>query len=71
MKNMKKDLLKAARKQPYTTPALLKFCIEPSQMLAASGDPQVHTTNEKASTDHEALSKENQGYDVWDDDWRQ
>ena len=40
----------------------------PMQMLAASGDPEVHTTTEKASTSHEALTKGN-SYRIWDDDW--
>ena len=41
----------------------------PMQMLAASGDPEVHTTSEKASTGYEVLVKENKSYNVWDDDW--
>ena len=41
----------------------------PMQMLAASGDPEVHTTTEKASTSHEALVKEDKSYSIWDDDW--
>ena len=39
------------------------------QMLAASGDPKVHTTGEKASTKYDALVKEDKSYNVWDDDW--
>ena len=41
----------------------------PMQMLVASGDPEVHTTGEKASTDYNALVKENKSYNVWNDDW--
>jgi len=42
----------------------------PMQMLAASGDtPEVHTTSEKASTDYNALVKEDKSYNVWNDDW--
>ena len=41
----------------------------PILMLAASGDPEVHTTSEKASTDYDPLVKENRHHNLWDDDW--
>jgi len=45
----------------------------PMQMLATSGDPEVHTTSSKASTEHEALVKgsSRSNYSVWDDDWNE
>ena len=59
----------AADKRPYVAPAMLELHIISTQMLAASGDPEVHTTSEKASTDYDALVKEDKSYNVWDDDW--
>lgn len=41
----------------------------PMQMLAASGDPEVHTTSSKANIEYDALVKEDKSYNVWDDDW--
>lgn len=57
------------RKTTYKTPVLTVVCTAPMQMLAASGDtPEVHTTTEKVSTSHEALTR---GYHhkIWDNDW--
>ena len=62
--------MKIIQKKPYEAPALTIVRTAPMQVLAASGDPEVHTTNEKASTSHEALTKGND-YNVWDDDWNE
>ncbi len=45
----------------------------PMQMLATSGDPEVQTTSEKASTDYDALVKgsSRSNYSVWDNDWNE
>ena len=61
--------MKIIQKKPYEAPALAIVRTAPMQMLAASGDPEVHTTSDKASTGCEALVKEEKSYNVWDDDW--
>jgi len=58
-----------AIKRPYSTPTLYTHCVAPMQMLAISGDPEVHTTSDPADTDYDALTKENRSDNVWDDDW--
>ena len=66
---MKQNIMKAAQKRPYEAPELLAVCVAPTQMLAGSGDPEVHTTSSKANTNYDALTKEDKNYNVWDDDW--
>ena len=66
---MEKEFLTAAGRRPYKMPALLTLHIHPTLMLAASGDPQVGKTSEKASKDAEILVKDDNDYNVWDDDW--
>ena len=61
--------MKAAQKRPYEAPALTCIYTTPMQMLAASGDPEVHTTSSKVDTNYGALTKDDKSYDVWDDDW--
>lgn len=61
----------AAGKRPYVAPAMLERHITSTKMLAASGDPVVHTTSSKASTDYDVLVKEDKSYNVWNDDWSQ
>lgn len=60
-----------SEKRPYVSPAILELLITSTQMLAASGDPRVQTSSEKASVDYDALVKgsSRSNYDVWDDDW--
>lgn len=66
---MKKDIQTAAQKRPYTTPQQLMLVISHTQMLAASDViPAVRTSSDKASTSHEALTKESSP-NVWDADW--
>ena len=61
--------MKSNQKKAYQEPSMTVLRTAPMQMLAASGDaPEVHTTDEKASTSHEALTKGN-SYSIWDDDW--
>ncbi len=65
---MKKVYQTAAIKRPYLSPQLLAIALSSFEMLAASGDaPEVHTTTDKASTEHEALTKESKN--IWDEDW--
>ena len=61
--------MKSYQKKAYQEPCMTVLRTAPMQMLAASGDPEVHTTTEKASTSHEALVKEDKSYSIWDDDW--
>ena len=65
---MKKDIQTAAQKRPYMSPQLLTLVISHTQMLAASGDPLVRTSSDKASTDYQALTKEGSS-DIWDNEW--
>jgi hypothetical protein len=65
---MKKDIQTAAQKRPYMMPQMLSVVISHTQMLAASGDPEVHTSNDKASTDYQALTKESSS-SIWDNEW--
>ena len=60
--------MKSNQKKAYQEPCMTVLRTAPIQMLAASGDPEVHTTSDKASTSHEALTKVN-SYSIWDDDW--
>lgn len=60
--------MKIIQKKPYEAPAQTIVRTASMQMLAVSGEPEVHTTTEKVSTEHEALTKGN-NYSVWDDDW--
>jgi len=64
---MKQILQLAAQKRPYVTPVLLEVPLTTTQMLAGSGDPDVHTTSEKASTEYEVLTKES--HNIWNDEW--
>ena len=61
--------MKSYQKKAYQEPCMTVLRTAPMQMLAASGDPEVHTTGEKASTNYDALVKEDKSYNVWDDDW--
>ena len=62
--------MKIEQKRPYNEPCLTVLRTAPIMVLAASGDtPEVHTTSEKASTDYNALVKEDKSYNVWNDDW--
>ena len=65
---MKKDIQTAAQKRPYMMPQMLSVVISHTQMLAASGDPEVHTSRDKASTDYQALTKESSS-SIWDNEW--
>ena len=65
---MKKDIQTAAQKRPYMMPQMLSVVISHTQMLAASGDPEVHTSSDKASTDYQALTKESSS-SIWDNEW--
>ena len=65
---MKKDIQTAAQKRPYMMPQMLSVVISHTQMLAASGDPLVRTSSDKASTDYQALTKEGSS-DIWDNEW--
>ena len=65
---MKKDIQTAAQKRPYMMPQMLSVVISHTKMLAASGDPLVRTSNDKASTDYQALTKESSS-DIWDNEW--
>ena len=51
--------MKSNQKKAYQEPCMTVLRTAPMQMLAASGDPEVHTTSDKASTSHEALTKGN------------
>ena len=69
---MKKILLLFAMSALLTVTARAQRQTEDSmQMLAISGDPKVHTINEQASNDYDALVKENKSYSVWDNDWNE
>ena len=68
-KYMEKIVMTAAQKRPYEAPRLMVVGTAPILMLAASGDPEVYTTSEKASTDYDPLVKENRHHTLWDDDW--
>ena len=61
--------MKSYQKKAYQEPCMMVLHTAPMQMLAGSGDPEVHTTSDKASTGCEALVKEETSYNVWDDDW--
>ena len=63
--------MKSYQKKEYQEPCMTVLRTAPMQMLAASGDPEVQTTSEKASTDYDALVKgsSRSNYSVWDDDW--
>ena len=66
---MKKDIQTAAKKRPYMMPQMLSVVISHIEMLAASDNaPLVHTSDEKASTDYEALTKEHSS-SIWDNEW--
>ena len=66
---MKKDIQTAAQKRPYMMPQMLSVVISHIEMLAASNDvPEVHTSNDKASTDYQALTKESSS-DIWYNEW--
>ena len=59
--------MKTIQKRPYEAPSMFILCLAPARMLANSdGAPDVYTTSEKASTDYDALVKEN---NIWGDDW--
>ena len=60
--------MKRYQKKAYQEPCMTVLRTAPMQMLAGS-DPQVQRTSAKASTEHEALVKEDKSYNVWDDDW--
>ena len=50
-------------------PQMLSVVISHIEMLAASDNaPLVHTSDEKASTDYEALTKEHSS-SIWDNEW--
>ncbi len=66
---MKQIYQSAAQKRPYLAPRLLTVQISSMQMISLSGAPEVYTTSEKASTDYDALVKENKNNGVWDDEW--
>ena len=42
--------------------------LAPIRMLAASGDPVIRTTSNKADDEYDALVKQND-FNIWDDDW--
>ena len=65
---MNKHIQTAAQRRPYTTPRLLTLVISHTRMLAASDNPVVHTSSDKASTDYEALTKESSS-SIWDNEW--
>ena len=65
---MNKHIQTAAQKRPYMMPQMLSVVISHTQMLAASGDPVVHTSSDKASTDYQALTKESSS-SIWDNEW--
>ena len=65
---MNKHIQTAAQKRPYMMPQMLSVVISHTQMLAASGDPEVHTSSDKASTDYQALTKESSS-SIWDNEW--
>lgn len=65
---MNKHIQTAAQKRSYMMPQMLSVVISHIEMLAASGDPVVHTSSDKASTDYEALTKESSP-DIWDNEW--
>lgn len=60
--------MKTIQKKVYNEPCMTVLRTAPMQMLAGS-DPQVQKTSAKASTEHEALVKGENDYNVWDDDW--
>ena len=47
------------QKEPYNEPCLTVLRTAPMQMLAVSGDPKLRKTSDKADTNYDALSKEN------------
>ena len=59
----------AAEKRPYVAPAMLEWDITSTEMLAVSGVPEVHTTSSKASTDCDALVKEDKSDNAFDFSW--
>ena len=65
--------MKTIQKKAYQEPCMTVLHTAPMQMLAASGDPEVQTTSEKASTDYDALVKgsSRSNYSVWDNDWNE
>jgi hypothetical protein len=65
--------MKSYQKKAYQEPCMTVLRTAPMQMLATSGDPEVQTTSEKASTDYDALVKgsSRSNYSVWDDDWNE
>ena len=62
--------MKIYQKKAYQEPCMTVLRTAPMQMLATSGDPEVHTTSSKASTEHEALVK-GSSRSNWDDDWNE
>lgn len=65
---MEKDIMNVRRKHPYDVPTLMVVSIASAKLFAASGDPEVHTSTEKASTDYDALVKD-KSTNVWDEEW--
>ena len=60
--------MKTIQKKVYNEPCMTVLRTAPMQMLAGS-DPQVQKTSAKASTNYDALVKEDKSYNVWNDDW--
>jgi len=61
--------MRVNKKHPYEAPTLMTVHVASAKLFAASGDPQVHTSNEKASNGHEALVKEQGSNNIWDESW--
>ena len=49
-------------------PAIIVVSIASANLFAVSEDPEVHTSTQKASTDYDALVKD-QSTNVWDEEW--
>ena len=55
------------QKKEYEKPCTKELLTETEDMLTVSGDPVLHTTSDKASNEHEALTKENNGWSsIWE-----
>ncbi len=55
------------QKKEYEEPSTMVLLLDTVDILAVSGDPVLHTTSDKVSNEHEALTKENNGWSsVWE-----
>lgn len=55
------------QKKEYEEPSTMVLLTETEDMLTVSGDPVLHTTSDKASNEHEALTKENKDWSsIWE-----